>query len=144
MSGNSKKATMKTTKRRRFQVISMPAPGEARERGPRIAYTFDNPRKAVETARWGGLMNHRSGRRYRVRDRVEKKIVFEINSNRCSHDVLCGVLYDGWQNLAPRQLDEVLAGEWLHEDYYEGAPKGDHQGEDQPDAGVETPASTAA
>lgn len=144
MSGKSKNATKKTTKRRRFQVISMPAVGEARGeargRGPRIAHTFDNLRKAVETARWGGLNNHRSGRRYRVRDRQQKRIIFEIDSNRCSHDVLCGVLYESWENLAPRQLDEILAGEWLHEDYYEG----DCQGEAQPEAGVEAPVSTAA
>ena len=119
MTEKSKKATKKATKRRRFQVISIPAPGET-SRAPRIAYTSDNPRVAVETARWGAFNNPRSGRRYRVRDRKEKIILFEIDSNRCSFDVLCGVLYDGWQNLAPGKLDETFAGEWLHEDYYDG------------------------
>ena len=33
MGTKSKHSTKKATKRRRFQVISLPAPGEARERG---------------------------------------------------------------------------------------------------------------
>lgn len=136
MSGKSNKATEKTKKRRRFQVISIPSPGEARKRASRIAHTLDNPRKAVEKARWGGLNNYRSGRRYRVRDRQAKRIVFEIDSNRCSHDILCGVLYEGWENLAPRQLYEVFAGEWLHADYYEDCG--------HPGTGEHTPAATAA
>lgn len=109
----------KSKRRKRFQVIEAPAPGEARERAPRIRQTFHTAADAVETARWGAFNHFPSGRRYLVRDRTRKEIVFEIDTNKASHDQLCAVLYESWQNLAPQLLTEIYSGEWLHEDYYE-------------------------
>lgn len=102
--------------RKQFQVIEVPAAGE--QRAARIAYTHDTPEKAVETARWGALMNPRSGRLYRVRDRTRKEIIFEIDANRTLPDLLSAVLYDSSPS-KPEPLTSTYPGEWLHEDYRE-------------------------
>ena len=120
--------------RKQFQVIQVPAPGESAGstnglndlKAPKISYTEDSPEKAVETARWGAFNNPGSGRKYRVRDRLRKEIIFELDAAKASQELLCSVLYDGWQFLRPHPLtatlpgdSATLPGEWLHEDFQE-------------------------
>lgn len=97
--------------RERYQVIAAPAVGE-RGLAPHVARGHETPEEAVSTARWGAFLNGGSGRRYRVRDRKAREVLFEIDSAKSDHDELFSVLYQEHLDLRPAGLDvPLLRGE---------------------------------